>query len=68
MLLLKVNFWSWRRFLVKYEKYDREGSQRAIGLKITKYDGAGLQIAIGFGLQSTTKTLKIGLQMGLQWD
>ena len=68
MLLLKVNFWSWRRFLVKYEKYDREGSQRTIALKITKYDGAGLQIAIGFGLQSTTKTLKIGLQMGLQWD
>ena len=74
-LLLKVDFWGSRRFLVNiFVKYrDCKAQQRQIAkcdrFKIAKYDRAGLQIMIGFGLQSATKKIiKIESQsaMGLQ--
>ena len=73
-LLLKVDFWSSRRFLLNiFVKYrDFKAQQRQIAkcnrFKISKYNRAGLQIMIGFGLQSATKKIKIESQsaMGLQ--
>ena len=63
-LLLKVDFWSSRRFLLNiFVKYrDFKAQQRRIAkcnrFKISKYNRAGLQIMIGFGLQSATKKNK----------
>ena len=50
----------------RLQKYDRDGLQSAIGLKIAKYDRTGLQITtIGSGLQSVTKILKTWLQSAM---